>query len=94
MLTWTVRVKPTNYHVSLYDLQLGSTWGYKGTLKIDLKVTRSTKEIVLNSKEIQVQNAEVLGENGMYTACVRLPSVDKADDLMCILPFWKIQEIN
>lgn len=65
MLTWTVRVKPTNYHVSLYDLQLGSTWGYKGLLKIDLKVIRSTKEIVLNSKEIQVQNAEVLSENGM-----------------------------
>ncbi|KAJ5134097.1 hypothetical protein N7526_005462 [Penicillium atrosanguineum] len=57
--------KPINYHVSLFDLQLGSSWEYKGVVKIDLKLTRSTKEIVLNSKEINVQTAEVLGKNGL-----------------------------
>lgn len=56
--------KPINYHVSLFDLQLGDAWGYKGLLKIDTKVTRATKEIVLNSKEIEVQNAEVLAKDG------------------------------
>ncbi|GKZ51733.1 hypothetical protein AbraIFM66951_006956, partial [Aspergillus brasiliensis] len=57
-------VKPVHYNVSLFDLQLGGSWGYKGTVKIDSKVTRPTKEIVLNSKEIEVQDAEVLGNDG------------------------------
>ncbi|KAJ6002901.1 Alanine/arginine aminopeptidase [Penicillium sp. IBT 35674x] len=56
--------KPTNYHVSLFDLQLEGSWGYKGLLKIDTQVTRATKEIVLNAKEIEVQSAELVGEDG------------------------------
>lgn len=35
-------------------------------VKIDSKITRATKEIVLNSKEIDVQSAEVLGADGTY----------------------------
>lgn len=58
------RAKPLHYHVSLYDLQLGGSWGYKGTIKVDTKITRPTKEIVLNSKEIEVQNAEILAQDG------------------------------
>jgi hypothetical protein len=49
-------------------LQFEGSWGYKGLLKIDAKVTRATKEIVLNSKEIVVQTAEVLGKDG---SCVK-----------------------
>ncbi|KAJ5908004.1 Alanine/arginine aminopeptidase [Penicillium taxi] len=56
--------KPINYHVSLYDLQFSGSWGYKGDLKIDTKVIRTTKEIVLNSKEIEVQSAEILALDG------------------------------
>ena len=50
--------------MSLYDLQLGGAWGYNGTVDIDVKVTRPTKEIVLNSKEIDVHDARVLAKNG------------------------------
>ncbi|THC94378.1 hypothetical protein EYZ11_006139 [Aspergillus tanneri] len=57
-------VKPVNYHVSLFDLELGGSWVYKGIVKIDAQVTSSTKEIVLNSKEIKVQNAEIFGRDG------------------------------
>lgn len=53
-----------NYHVSLFDLQLGGSWEYKGVVKIDTKITRATNEIVLNSKEIDVRNAEILGKDG------------------------------
>lgn len=53
-----------NYHVSLFDLQLGGSWEYKGAVKIDAKVTRATNEIVLNSKEIDVRDAEILGKDG------------------------------
>ncbi|KAF7593156.1 hypothetical protein BBP40_011869 [Aspergillus hancockii] len=51
--------KPVHYNVSLFDLQLGGSWGYKGIVKIESKITRPTKEIVLNSKDIEVQQAEV-----------------------------------
>jgi aminopeptidase N len=59
------RAKPVNYHVSLFDLQLGGSWEYKGIIKVDTKITRATKEIVLNSKDITVQSAEVFGQDGM-----------------------------
>jgi hypothetical protein len=45
-------------------LQFGGSWEYKGALQIDLSVTRATSEIVLNSKEIEVQNAEILEKDG------------------------------
>ncbi|GCB19566.1 alanine/arginine aminopeptidase [Aspergillus awamori] len=61
-------VKPVHYNVSLFDLQFGGSWGYKGTVKIDSKVNRPTKEIVLNSKEIEVQDAEVFGNDGTKLA--------------------------
>lgn len=72
--------KPTNYHVSLFDLQLEGSWGYKGLLKIDTKVTRATKEIVLNAKEIEVQSAEVLGENGALLAKASDITYDKTSE--------------
>lgn len=50
--------------MSLFDLQLGGSWGYKGIVKLIAKVTRPTKEIVLNTKEIEIQSAEVAGEDG------------------------------
>ncbi|KAJ5263707.1 hypothetical protein N7478_011312 [Penicillium angulare] len=72
--------KPINYHVSLFDLQLGDAWGYKGLLKIDTKVTRATKEIVLNSKEIEVQNAEVLAKDGTSLASTSDISYDTTSE--------------
>ena len=65
LLTDQYRIKPTHYHVSLFDLQLGGSWEYKGIVKIDIQVAEPTKELVLNAKEIQVQNAETLGRNGI-----------------------------
>jgi hypothetical protein len=56
--------KPINYHVSLFGLQFSGSWGYKGLVKVDTKITRATKEVVLNSKEIDVQSAEVLSKDG------------------------------
>lgn len=60
------RAKPINYHLSLFDLQLEGSWGYKGLLKIDTKITRSANEIVLNAKDIDVQDAVIFGKDGSY----------------------------
>ncbi|PYH98352.1 aminopeptidase B [Aspergillus ellipticus CBS 707.79] len=62
--------KPVHYHVSLFDLQLGGSWDYKGIVRINSKITRSTTEIVLNSKEIEVQNVEIYGSDGKKLAKV------------------------
>lgn len=64
MLIHLDSAKPINYHVSLFDLQFSGSWGYKGVVKVDVKITRATKEVVLNSKEIDVQSAEVLDKDG------------------------------
>ncbi|PYH42793.1 M1 family metallopeptidase [Aspergillus saccharolyticus JOP 1030-1] len=55
---------PVHYDVSLFDLQLSGSWGYNGIVKVNGRVTRPTKEIVLNSKEIDVKKVEVYGEDG------------------------------
>ncbi|OJJ95560.1 hypothetical protein ASPACDRAFT_82034 [Aspergillus aculeatus ATCC 16872] len=55
---------PNHYNVSLFDLQFSDNWGYNGIVKVKARVTRPTKEIVLNSKEIEVQKVEIHGEDG------------------------------
>ncbi|KAB8234627.1 peptidase family M1-domain-containing protein [Aspergillus alliaceus] len=73
-------VKPVHYDVSLFDLQFGGPWTYKGILKIDLKITRSTKEIVLNSKEIEVHQAEIFGKDGSKLALASEITYDKMSE--------------
>ncbi|KAJ5238695.1 hypothetical protein N7468_003314 [Penicillium chermesinum] len=72
--------KPINYHLSLFDLQTADSWGYKGLLKIDLKVTRATNEIILNSKDIQVQGADLVAKNGTHLANASEISYDKKSE--------------
>ncbi|GES65620.1 aminopeptidase [Aspergillus terreus] len=73
-------VKPINYHVSLFDLQLGGSWAYNGLVKVDLTVKHPTKEIVLNSKEIEVQTAEVFAKDGAKLATASDISYDKKSE--------------
>ncbi|KAL3437998.1 peptidase family M1-domain-containing protein [Aspergillus tetrazonus] len=57
-------VKPAHYDISLFDLQLGGSWSYKGIVNITSKVNSPTREVVLNAKEIEVHHAKVLGLDG------------------------------
>ncbi|KAK4938387.1 hypothetical protein LTR10_021186 [Elasticomyces elasticus] len=57
-------IKPLNYDLSLFNLEFGGAWSYDGLLKIDSKVKQSTKEVVINTKELQITGAEVLGKDG------------------------------
>jgi len=52
-------VKPINYDISLYDIELGGEWSYEGTVGILARVTESTKELVLNSIDLEIHGAEV-----------------------------------
>ena len=53
-------MKPTNYAISLYDLELGGAFSYQGTVKIDIDIKRSTTEVVLNANQLKVSSAEVI----------------------------------
>ena len=57
-------IKPINYDLSLYNLELGGNWGYDGTVKIDSKVNSETQELVLSAKEIEITGADVLSKDG------------------------------
>lgn len=48
-----------NYNLSLFDLELGGGWGYKGIVKIDAVVQKASKKIVVNSKELEIKSAHV-----------------------------------
>lgn len=61
------RVKPKRYDISLYNLELGGSWSYNGTVKIDTTVSKPTKEIILNVKEVSVEKAEVQAGNILLT---------------------------
>ena len=70
-LTIDSRIKPINYNLSLFDLEFGGKWGYRGLVKIDTKVTEQTEEIVINTKELEIQSAEVLSGDGNCTCSPR-----------------------
>ncbi|KAJ4502159.1 hypothetical protein HRR81_004501 [Exophiala dermatitidis] len=57
-------IKPVNYSLSLFNLELGGHWSYDGVVKIDSKVKHETQELVINSKELEINGADVFGKDG------------------------------
>src|ERR1700733_534833 len=55
-------VKPVHYDLSIYDIELGGAFGFKGTVKITAKILKSTKSVVLNSLQLKIHDSEVLVE--------------------------------
>jgi hypothetical protein len=55
----------------LFDLEFGGKWSYSGLVKIDSKVAAATEEIVINTKELEIQSAEVFGADGNCTCTSR-----------------------
>ncbi|KAG9244597.1 aminopeptidase-like protein [Calycina marina] len=51
-------IKPTNYDLSLYDIELGGAFQYSGTVTIKASVIKSTREVVLNANELVISAAE------------------------------------
>jgi len=60
-------VKPLNYDLSLFNLEFGGSWAYEGLVKIESKVKEDTQELVLNTKELEIKSAEVVGKNVSMT---------------------------
>lgn len=45
-----------NYDISLYDLEYQGDFNYKGLVKIDLEIKRSTKDIVVNAHHLNIHH--------------------------------------
>lgn len=69
------RLKPKNYDISLFDLELGGSWSYKGTVKIEATVVKPTKEIVLNTNDISVGEVEIQAADGLSQLAANKDSV-------------------
>jgi aminopeptidase N len=52
-------IKPVNYDISLYDLEMGGSYSYQGTVTITAKIVKSTREIVLNAHQLKIHSSEV-----------------------------------
>ena len=52
-------VKPVNYDISLFDIELGGSFSYEGTVAIQLKVTKSSKEVSLDCHHLKIHGAEL-----------------------------------
>ena len=69
-------VKPIHYDISLYDLELGGSFTFKGIVDIEVKVQEATKEIVINSNELKIHKTTILSNNScqkpykLFDSCV------------------------
>lgn len=52
-------IKPIHYDISIYDIELGGSFSYQGTVSIISQVVTSSREIVLNSHQLRIHSAEV-----------------------------------
>lgn len=50
---------PVHYDISLYDLEGGGDFRYKGLVKIELQVKHPTNEIVLNAHRLEIHNVQL-----------------------------------
>lgn len=55
------RAKPSHYAISLYDIEFGGNFSFKGTVKINTKITKDDgfSELVLNAHQLKVHSAEL-----------------------------------
>ncbi|KAG9712973.1 hypothetical protein KCU73_g16676, partial [Aureobasidium melanogenum] len=68
-------VKPSNYAISLFDLELGGSWTYQGKVDIDVEVKQETNEITLNTHQLKVQSAQISAEQGKTEGAIKASNI-------------------
>ncbi|CZT45553.1 related to (AAP1)-alanine/arginine aminopeptidase [Rhynchosporium secalis] len=56
-------VRPINYDISVYDIELGGGFTYQGSVIILAKIVKTSKEITLNSHLLKLHSVEVTLEH-------------------------------
>ncbi|GME27862.1 glutamyl aminopeptidase [Neofusicoccum parvum] len=68
-------VKPSNYAISLYDLEFGGSFGYQGTVIISAEIRKPTKQIVLNTHQLKIHEASVVTEHTKTQQSIKTTNV-------------------
>jgi len=61
-------VRAVNYDLSIYNIELGGEFSYQGTVSILSKITKASKEIILNSHQLKIHSAEVSVDQKSFQA--------------------------
>jgi aminopeptidase N len=70
-------VKPVHYTLSLYDLELGGDFSYNGMVAIECQVKRETNEIVLNTHQLKITEAEFVHESGKTEQTIKSKDISE-----------------
>jgi aminopeptidase N len=84
-------VKPVHYDISLWDLEFGGDWKYRGLVKIDTRIIKATKEIVLNAKELDIQGAQLRTTEAQSMSCIESGPAPRGIDEIRVVD-WNIDE--
>jgi aminopeptidase N len=84
-------VKPVHYDISLWNLEFGGDWKYKGLVKIDTRIIKATKEIVLNAKELDIQGAKLWTTEAKSMSCIESGPAPRCIDEIHVVD-WNIDE--
>ncbi|KAL1636821.1 hypothetical protein SLS56_000914 [Neofusicoccum ribis] len=68
-------VKPSNYAISLYDLEFGGSFGYQGTVIISAEIRKPAKQIVLNTHQLKIHEASVVTEHTKTQQSIKTTNV-------------------
>jgi len=52
-------VKPINYAISIFDIELGGAYSFRGRVSITAKILKSIKSITLNAHQLKIYSSEV-----------------------------------
>lgn len=81
-------VKPTNYDITLTDLQSSAPWTYQGTVSISLDVHSSASSITLNTHELKLHSATLTAETGKHGSSIEASNISfDAKNQRCTLSF-------
>jgi aminopeptidase N len=68
-------VKPINYDISIFDLELGGAFSYQGSVAIQLKISKGSKDITLNSHQLKILGAELSIEQTKTTQAFKATGI-------------------
>ncbi|KAK5163609.1 uncharacterized protein LTR77_010558 [Saxophila tyrrhenica] len=64
-------VKPTNYNISLFDLQTSAPWTYQGKVDLDLQINKPTTSVILNTHQLKLHSASITVESGKHGSAIK-----------------------
>ncbi|KAK6005847.1 hypothetical protein QM012_007489 [Aureobasidium pullulans] len=80
-------VRPSSYHLRLYDIEFAGDWQYGGTVEIEGEVLKQSNEILVHASSLKVLRAEVVLQDSacaksLVTSEIYLNQLDQTARLM------------